>query len=232
MKLPDAWLRSAAVFDDVNLVSFAPVLALAERAGLSGLIAEKVRIDPAATKVQSAGVNPGGTLTSIIAGMACGADCIEDLDVIRSGGMKRLFDGVYAATTLGQFLREFTHGHTLQLGPVLRRHLVHAENVSEALEAGGRAEIAEQWLTAALETVLERRETLAARQDDPAYRVAAMLAYGLTQQRHRIRDLDLPHREHDDLADRLRTRSTVCRSTRMTGIWRCCSGRGPSSPGW
>ena len=116
------------VFDDANLVSFAglaPVMALAERAGLSELIGERVRIDPTATKVESAGANPAGKLTSIIAGMAAGADCIDDLDVIRSGGMKRLFAGVYAATTLGQFLREFTHGHTLQLASVLRAHLVN-----------------------------------------------------------------------------------------------------------
>jgi hypothetical protein len=88
-------------------------LALAEQAGLSELVAERVRIDSAATKVESAGVNPAGKVSSIIAGMACGANCIDDLDVIRSGGMKRLFGGVYAATTLGHFLREFTHGHTL-----------------------------------------------------------------------------------------------------------------------
>jgi hypothetical protein len=36
-----------------------------------------------------------------------------------------LFVGVYAATTLGQFLREFTHGHTQQLASVLRAHLVN-----------------------------------------------------------------------------------------------------------
>jgi hypothetical protein len=128
VKLPDRWCRAAAVFDDANLVSFAglaPVLALAEQAGLSRLIGEKVGIDPTATKVKSAGVNPVGKLTSIIAGMACGADCIDDLDVIGSGGMKQLFVGVYAATTLGQFLREFTHGHTLQLASVLRAHLVN-----------------------------------------------------------------------------------------------------------
>jgi hypothetical protein len=77
--------------------------------------------------------------------------------------------------------------------------------VSEALEAGGRAEIAEQWLSAALETALERRETLAAEREDPAYGRAAVLAYALAQQRHRIRrDLDLPHDENDELADRLR----------------------------
>ena len=38
--------------------------------------------------------------------MAAGADSIDDLDVIRSGGMPRLFGEVYAPATLGQFLRE------------------------------------------------------------------------------------------------------------------------------
>jgi len=136
VKLPDVWSRGVARFDEANLVSFAglaPLLALAERAGLSELIGEKVHIDPGATKVQSAGVNPVGKLTSVIAGMACGADCIDDLDVIRSGGMKRLFAGVYAGTTLGQFLREFTHGHTLQLASVLRAHLVNLRQHSGLL---------------------------------------------------------------------------------------------------
>ncbi|PSK65413.1 hypothetical protein B0E53_02633 [Micromonospora sp. MH33] len=39
--------------------------------------------------------------------------------------MKRLFGGVYAPATLGQFLREFTHGHSLQLAPVARADLVN-----------------------------------------------------------------------------------------------------------
>jgi hypothetical protein len=136
VKLPDAWCRTVAVFDEANIVSFAglaPIMALAERAGLSELVGEKVRIDPAATKVSSAGVNPVGKLTSVIAGMACGADSIDDLDVIRSGGMKRLFAGVYAAATLGQFLREVTHGHTLQLASVLRAHLVNLVGITGLL---------------------------------------------------------------------------------------------------
>jgi hypothetical protein len=54
-----------------------------------------------------------------------GADSIDDLDLIRSGGMPGLFGGVYAPATLGQFLREFTHGHCLQLASVLRAHLVN-----------------------------------------------------------------------------------------------------------
>ena len=113
-------------FDDENLVSYAglvPVMALAERAGLSELISSKVAITT--TRVASAAVNPAGKLTSIIAGMVAGADSIDDLDVIRSGGMPRLFGGVYACSTLGLFLREFTHGHTRQLASVARAHLVN-----------------------------------------------------------------------------------------------------------
>src|SRR5690606_132268 len=56
--------------------------------------------------------------------MVIGADSIDDLDVIRAGGMKKLFGGVYANATLGIFLREFTHGHTRQLSAVRRRHLI------------------------------------------------------------------------------------------------------------
>jgi len=125
VKLPDASARATPIFDDDNLVSFAglaPVMALAERAGLSELIGERVRFR--STNVASAGVNPAGKLTSIVAGMVAGADCIDDLDVIRAGGMKQIFGGVYAAATLGQLLREFTHGHTLQLASVARAHLV------------------------------------------------------------------------------------------------------------
>ena len=114
------------MFDDENLVSCAglvPVMALAEQAGLSELMSSKVAITT--TRVASAAANPAGKLTSIIAGMAAGADSIDDLDVIRSGGMPRLFGGVYACSTLGQFLREFTHGHTRQLASVARAHLVN-----------------------------------------------------------------------------------------------------------
>lgn len=126
MKLPDDWSRAQALFDDENLVSCAglvPVMALAERAGLSGLVAGKVAIT--ATAVKSAGVNPAGKITAIVAGMACGADSIDDVNLIRSGGMPRLFGEVYAPATVGQFLREFTYGHALQLASVARAHLVN-----------------------------------------------------------------------------------------------------------
>lgn len=125
MKLPHAWSTATPVFDDENLVScagLAPVMGLAEQTGLSQLLKEKVRLD--SVRVASAGVNPAGKITTIIAGMAAGADSIDDLQVVRSGGMKRLFTGVYAPATLGQFLREFTHGHASQLASVARAHLL------------------------------------------------------------------------------------------------------------
>ena len=125
MQASHAWRGDSAVFDDGNLVSHAglvPLLGLAERAGLSRLLDEHVHF--ADERVRSGAANATPKLLSIIAGMAAGADSIDDLDVIRSGGMKTLFDGVYACATLGILLREFTHGHVRQLTAVLRRHLV------------------------------------------------------------------------------------------------------------
>jgi DDE family transposase len=132
------WRADGAVFDEQNLVSHAglvPVLELAERAGLSDLFDAHVGF--ADERVKSGAANPTPKLTSIIAGMAAGADSIDDLDVIRSGGMKRVFGGVYAAATLGIFLREFTHGHTRQLGAVLRRHLIALAEQTSLLEGIG-----------------------------------------------------------------------------------------------
>jgi hypothetical protein len=126
------------VFDEDNLVSHAglvPLLALAERAGLSPLLDEHVRFT--SERVKSGAANPTPKLTSIIAGMAAGADSIDDLDVVRSGGMNKVFGGVYASTTLGIFLREFTHGHTRQLSAVLRRHLVALADQTRVLEGIG-----------------------------------------------------------------------------------------------
>ena len=115
----------SAVFDEPNLVSAAglvPVLELAEQTGLSELIGEHV--DLPSTRVKSGAVNPVGKLTSIIAGMMCGADCIDDVDALRAGGTPRVFAEVYAPSTLGIFLREFTFGHANQLAAVTRAHLV------------------------------------------------------------------------------------------------------------
>ncbi len=113
----------SAVFDDPNLVAHAglvPVMRLAERCGLSDLVTQKVKLAGAAN---GAGAATDAKISSIVAGMAAGADSIDDLRVLRHGAMPTLFGGIRAPSTLGTFLRAFTHGHALQLHAVHRRFL-------------------------------------------------------------------------------------------------------------
>src|SRR5712672_4480389 len=97
-------------------------MTLAEQTGLARLLAEKVRI--AEPRIKSGSANPAPKLRTLVAGMCAGADSIDDVDVIRSGGMKTVFGGVYAPSTVGTLLREFSFGHARQLESVLREHLV------------------------------------------------------------------------------------------------------------
>jgi hypothetical protein len=109
---------SSAVFDEPSLVSSAglvPVLALAERAGLRSLV------DKQLTVPSDKGANAGSTLAALVAGMVAGADSIEDMNLLRHGGMDRLFTGLYAPSTLGSFLRSFAFGHVRQLDAVAAR---------------------------------------------------------------------------------------------------------------
>jgi hypothetical protein len=118
------FLAASAVFDDDHLVSCAglvPVMALAAQTDLPVLLAGKIHI--AQSRIRSGAANPAPKLGTLIAGMCAGADCIDDVDLVRSGGMKTLFDDVYAPSTVGTLLREFTFGHARQLESVLREHL-------------------------------------------------------------------------------------------------------------
>ena len=105
MRLLHSLAKIQATFDDPNLVSRAglvPVMALAQRAGLAGLADEHVRV------TRPCGVNPQVKVPAIVAGMAGGADSIEDLGLLRHGAMPGLFGGIRAPSTLGSFLRSFT----------------------------------------------------------------------------------------------------------------------------
>jgi hypothetical protein len=53
--------------------------------------------------------------------MLASADSIDDLDLLRHGGMPGSFAGVRAPSTLGTFLRSFAHGHVQQLDAVAGR---------------------------------------------------------------------------------------------------------------
>ena len=65
----------------------------------------------------------GVKVTSLVAGMVAGADSIDDMALLRHGGMGRVFNNAYAPLTLGSFLRAFTFGHVRQLDAVASRFL-------------------------------------------------------------------------------------------------------------
>jgi hypothetical protein len=108
----------SARFDETSLVSaggLVPVLGLAERAGLRALAEEHLTVPT------DKGAHAGSKVAALVAGMVAGADSIEDMDLLRHGGMTRLFTGTYAPSTLGSFLRSFAFGHVRQLDAVAAR---------------------------------------------------------------------------------------------------------------
>lgn len=112
---------TVASFDDPNLVSAAgliPIVRLAEKAGLRSLADQWLSVPT------DKGANAGLKVSSLVAGMVAGADSIDDMAVLRHGGMKKIFTSIYAPSTLGSFLRSFTFGHVRQLDAVASRFLV------------------------------------------------------------------------------------------------------------
>ena len=110
----------SACFDDPNLVAsagLAPVMKLAGDAGLRRLADERLTVPT------DKGANAGLKLASLVGGMVAGADSIDDMALLRHGGMDRVFDACYAPSTLGSFLRKFTFGHVRQLDAVASRVL-------------------------------------------------------------------------------------------------------------
>jgi DDE family transposase len=115
MRLSHGSSALSATFDDPNLVSvagLAPVVALAQSCRLGDLVGEKL------TLKATGGVNAQLKVPALVAGMVAGADSIDDMDLLRHGGMIRLFAGIRAPSTLGTFLRAFTFGHVRQLDSV------------------------------------------------------------------------------------------------------------------
>jgi hypothetical protein len=124
MKVSHAAAAVGVAFDDPNLIADAgvvPVVALAGEIGLPGLVAEQVVITGAAN---GAGANPAAKVMSLVAGMVAGADSIEDMDRLRHAGNGVVFDQTRAPSTLGTFLRAFTHGHVQLLNAVPRQTLI------------------------------------------------------------------------------------------------------------
>src|SRR6202050_4609176 len=92
-------------------------MALAQRCGLGGLAGEHVTI------ASPAGVNAHLKVPCLVAGMAAGADSIDDMGVLRHGAMSTLSGGVRAPSTLGSHLRSYTWGNVAQLEKASREFL-------------------------------------------------------------------------------------------------------------
>jgi len=127
VKLSHTLRATSVIFDDPNLVSssgLVPALGLAESVGLRELADKRLSVPT------DKGANAGLKVASLVAGMAAGADSIDDMAVLRHGGMGRVFTNAYAPSTLGSFLRSFAFGHVRQLDAVASRFLTGLAGVS------------------------------------------------------------------------------------------------------
>jgi Transposase DDE domain group 1 len=123
--------KTRAVFDDPNLLThagLAPLMALADRAGLPDLLAGVRPAGPC-------GASAATKVACLLGGMAAGAGSIDDMDLLRDGAMETLFDGVRAPSTLGSHLRSCTRGNVRQLDKA-HRGLLAALAADERLLPG------------------------------------------------------------------------------------------------
>ena len=113
------------VFDDHRLVANAGLLlpaTLARHLGLRELVDHHLDLGGAPGRA-----NTGDKLMTLVASAMAGGDCIDDADVLRTGGTACTLGGtVKAPSTLGTFLRSFRWGHVRQLDRVSRELLARA----------------------------------------------------------------------------------------------------------
>ena len=117
--------RIRIVFDDHRLVANAGLLlpaTLARRLGLRELVDHHLDLGGAPGRA-----NTGDKLMTLVASAMAGGDCIDDADVLRTGGTACTLGGtVKAPSTRGTFLRSFRWGHVRQLDRVSRELLARA----------------------------------------------------------------------------------------------------------
>ena len=108
--------RIRIAFDDHRLVANAGLIlpaTLALRLGLPQLVQQCLDLGNAPGRA-----NTGDKMMTLVASALAGGDCIDDADVLRTGGTARTLGGtVKAPSTLGTFLRSFRWGHVPPTGP-------------------------------------------------------------------------------------------------------------------
>ena len=117
--------RIQITFDDRRLVANAGLLlpaTLARHLGLPELVRQRLDLGDAPGRA-----NTSDKMMMLVASALAGGDCIDDADVLRTGGTACTLGGtVKAPSTLGTFLRSFRWGHVRQLDRVSRELLARA----------------------------------------------------------------------------------------------------------
>ena len=124
--LPRSYLdRIQIAFDDHRLVNNAGLIlptTLAQHLGLPQLVDRHLDLGRAPGQA-----NTGDKMMTLVASALAGGDCIDDADVLRTGGTASAIGCVVKApSTLGTFLRSFRWGHVRQLDRVGRELLARA----------------------------------------------------------------------------------------------------------
>ena len=117
--------RIQIAFDDHRLVANAGLIlpaTLGRHLGLPELVDRHLDLGRAPSRA-----NTGDKVMTLVASALAGGDCIDDADVLRTGGTARVLGCVVKApSTLGTFLRSFRWGHVRQLDRVSRELLARA----------------------------------------------------------------------------------------------------------
>ena len=112
-------------FDDHRLVANAGLIlpaTLALHLGLPQLVRQRLDLGNALGRA-----NPGDKVMTLVASALAGDDCIDDADVLRTGGTAGVLGCVVKApATLGTFRRSFRWGQVRQLDRVSRELLARA----------------------------------------------------------------------------------------------------------
>jgi hypothetical protein len=92
-------------FDDDHAVANAGLI-------LPATLLDHLVLEPAADEVVSVGYRPGRKDATAVHGILAGAECIDDLGVLRAGATERVLPTKpIAPSTVGTWLRSFTFGH-------------------------------------------------------------------------------------------------------------------------
>lgn len=94
---------------------------------LPATLAERLGVQQAADQLVGVGYRPGRKVATVVHGILAGADCIDDLDVLRAGATERVLGHkAMAPSTVGTWLRTFTFGHVRQLDKLTETLLTRA----------------------------------------------------------------------------------------------------------